>query len=87
MDLRVFQFLGTISYSLYLWHTPIMFATKRLAMKVFNPDADLVFLAFAGSSVVLSIPVAWISYRIFEDYIPRRLKNGKNGQPTASRLS
>jgi peptidoglycan/LPS O-acetylase OafA/YrhL len=70
-----FQWLGTISYSLYLWHTPIMFGTKRLAQKLFAEEGnDMVLLAFLCSSLVLSLIVSWISYRIFEDYIPKLIK-------------
>lgn len=75
MNLRVLQFLGTISYSLYLWHTPIMFATKRIAMKILEPfGTDMVFVGFALSSLAISLPVAWVSYMIFENYIPAQLK-------------
>src|SRR3546814_7428541 len=37
---RVVQFLGTISYSLYLWHTLVTFATKRWAAGAFAETSE-----------------------------------------------
>ncbi|MBV1952748.1 MAG: acyltransferase [Cycloclasticus sp.] len=74
------QFFGTISYSFYVWHTPIMFGTKR----IFANRVDLfgsygAFFLFFIFSLVLAIFVSYISYVLFEvktvEYIKRRKKS------------
>ena len=51
--------LGTISYSLYLWHLPIYLWTVRAI-----PDSGL------GVKVVVAVPASllagWLSYRLVE---------------------
>lgn len=64
---RLMQFLGSISYSLYLWHTPVMFATKRWCASLLAEQSQaLAIVAFAATSVVLSVPLAWASYELLE---------------------
>ncbi len=64
---RPMQFLGTISYSLYLWHTPVMFATKRWCASLFAEQSQtLAVVAFAVTSAALSVPLAWASYELLE---------------------
>ncbi|WP_419876224.1 acyltransferase family protein [Candidatus Pristimantibacillus sp. PTI5] len=70
--------LGQISYSLYLWHTFVMFPLKMI-MHQFN----LPFVFFFVSSIILSIIVAHISYRVIEvgitNLIKQRLTKKKQG--------
>lgn len=72
LRLRAFQFLGTISYSLYIWHTPIMFVTKRVSQGIFL-NKDFAFLTFFISSLFLSLFISWLSYIILEKELRQRL--------------
>ncbi|MFL6578953.1 MAG: acyltransferase family protein [Povalibacter sp.] len=64
----LFQFLGRISYSFYLWHAPIMSLIKRFGVpqvtEHFGAGAGLV--AFAVGTLMLAIPVSWLSWWLFE---------------------
>ena len=74
------QFLGTISYSLYIWHTIIMFGTKRTfesAVPVLG--SYISFVLFAITSIVLSIMVSYVSYRLLEVKVARLLLRWKAG--------
>ncbi|WP_343844254.1 acyltransferase [Bowmanella denitrificans] len=74
---RYIQFLGTISYSFYIWHTPVMFGTKRIFSGMSNTlGSSLSFLAFAVSSFVLALIVSYVSFLVFEDYSVKKLKGG-----------
>ena len=76
------QLLGSISYSLYLWH-PIMMSMIKHAMYVrhlpdhVGPYAQAVFL---GLSLPSSCAVAWVSQRVLEKrvtvWLRRRLEGG-----------
>lgn len=64
---RWILFLGTISYSLYLWHTLVMFVTKRLSAELFSGTSETLAVGvFALSSALVSIPLSWLSYAILE---------------------
>ncbi len=65
---RVFQFLGNISYSFYLWHTLVMALFKRLVLAFVVPEYGSVvgFAVFTLCSLAVSVPVSWISWRLFE---------------------
>ena len=65
---RVFQFLGNISYSFYLWHTLVMALFKRIVLAYVVPEyGSAVGLAVFGvCSLVVALPVSWISWRLFE---------------------
>jgi polysaccharide biosynthesis protein PslH len=73
---RAFQFLGTISYSFYLWHALIMSATKRVALGYFVPRYGVPagFLFFLVSSLALGLLVSWASWSLFEVRLARRVR-------------
>ena len=61
---RALAFLGTISYSLYLWHSIVLQVAARSGFSQWPPIANLGGLALALIPVALL--VAWISYRLTE---------------------
>lgn len=73
---RFMQFMGTISYSFYLWHTHVMYIIKRLTMKYIVPeygDAAGV-LVFGCVSLAAALVLGYLSYRIFEVAAGRMLR-------------
>ena len=58
LELRPLAWLGRISYSVYLWHLPIIHEVARR-----RPD-DLVEVALIG--VPLSVAVGWLAYTVVE---------------------
>lgn len=64
---RWIQFLGTVSYSLYIWHTLVLFGTKRVfagTFEIFGSYGS--FFLFSITSLFLSILVALVSYILLE---------------------
>lgn len=57
---RPFVWVGLISYSLYLWHWPILVAARRLHFSTELP------LLTAGFCVLLSLFMGWLSWRYIE---------------------
>lgn len=53
--------LGTVSYSLYLWHFPLIEAIRGLARSQHLP-----LLASAVGGLLASLSAAWLSYRLLE---------------------
>ncbi|PJN96733.1 hypothetical protein CNY89_00820, partial [Amaricoccus sp. HAR-UPW-R2A-40] len=53
------RFLGRISYSLYLWHWPVIVFSQR---GLFLPETPSVI----AGQIVVSIGLAWISYELVE---------------------
>ena len=66
LSMRPFVFIGLISYSLYLWHWPLLvFARYRNAMQPLDPEVTWILLA-------LAIVLATASYRWVETPFRRR---------------
>lgn len=61
---RALAFLGTISYSLYLWHAIVFQLAARSSVMQWLPMASLGGLALCLVPVVLV--VSWLSYRLTE---------------------
>lgn len=61
---RALAFLGTISYSLYLWHPVVFQLAHRSGFAQWPPVRSLAMLAASLVPVVLA--VAWLSYRLTE---------------------
>jgi len=75
---RWMQFLGTISYSLYIWHTLIMFGTKRIFANTLDVFGSYgAFLLFALVSIILSLLISYLSYVVFEVKIVKLLTSWK----------
>lgn len=69
LSLKPFVFIGVISYSLYLWHWPLV---------VFSHDKYIIDLNLSREMlVVLSVLIAWVSTRFIE--APFRNKEVYNG--------
>ena len=68
LDGRPFQFLGSISYSFYLWHALVMSAVKRIVTPYVVPHfgAVLGFCLFVLASALLAIAVSWLSFTLCE---------------------
>lgn len=74
---RVFQFLGTISFSLYLWQTPILAVVKRAITQagldtLAGGFAQALFLALALPPILL---VSHFSQILLEEKARRYLRN------------
>jgi peptidoglycan/LPS O-acetylase OafA/YrhL len=76
MQSRLFQYLGTISYSFYLWHPLIMYGVKRILRNIVLPHVGdawgktLLFVCAMASSLV----AAHLSYLFIEQKFARKAK-------------
>lgn len=74
---RFFQFLGNISYSFYLFHTLFMFGVRGSINKLvvsWEINQYIAIIIFAVISFILATIASFISYRLIEQGISRRLK-------------
>ncbi len=81
-------FLGVISYSIYLIHSPFRFAEFAVLRKLHPGSFDSVTaLAIAGVGAVSTIPLAWMAYRWIErpgrDLVRRGLRSGARRESRA----
>ena len=67
LEARWLYFLGVVSYSLYLVHSPLRFAEYDILVAI-HPEklSGVAALAFAGLASLTSIPLAWACYRLIE---------------------
>lgn len=63
----VFQWLGNNSYSIYLWHWPIVFF-----LHYFYKNDDYIFIT---AGIILSIILGWLSYTYIENPTRKKLSN------------
>lgn len=84
---RAFQWLGTISYSFYLWHALVMSATKRLAIVYVVPQFGIGvgFVFFLLSSIAVGLLVSWASWEMFEVKFAKLLRKSLVSSPTLRR--
>ena len=77
LETRLFQFLGNISYSFYLWHGLVMAAVKRVVNSHIDHAHGTAFIVFAIGCAAISLPLAWASWKVFEvalgKFVRRRL--------------
>ncbi|WP_309730356.1 acyltransferase [Chamaesiphon sp. OTE_75_metabat_556] len=66
LRLRAIQFLGTISYSLYLIHPFVLDLVRSIAVKVAEGNPLLGNLTLIIVGPIVSILVAWFSYELIE---------------------
>jgi peptidoglycan/LPS O-acetylase OafA/YrhL len=77
-ELRALRFIGLISYSLYLWHLPILNVAERAATAL-PQDARIWFMILIGFTV--AVPVAFLSYHFVERPFLARRRNLAAPQP------
>lgn len=63
---RLFLFLGTISYSLYLVHMLVASTAEYVLVKLFDPATPLSRLAAQLACVVIAVGGAWVFYQLVE---------------------
>lgn len=69
-ELGPLRFIGLISYSLYLWHLPILLFATRYALEL-PADFRIGFEILVG--FVVAVPVAYLSYQFVErPFLARR---------------
>lgn len=80
---RLFQFLGNISYSFYLWHALVMSLVKRVVIAYVSPElgSTVGLIVFGVVSLAISIPVAWASWRLFEGALAQRARKSWSRPP------
>lgn len=83
LESRVCQFLGTISYSFYLWHVLVMGVVKRIVVPPVQAElgAGAAFAVFSLLSLALALPVSWASWQLFEVKLATRMKQAMTRRP------
>jgi peptidoglycan/LPS O-acetylase OafA/YrhL len=90
LRLPALQYLGTISYSFYLWSPVVTYPMKLVIERALHgPIGDVaITLLFAGMGFAASIAVAGLSYRWLEDgagrWLHRRVAANADPRLTAS---
>ncbi len=84
---RFLQYLGTISYSFYLWSPVVTYPMKIVIEKALHGRVDdkvnVVLFAIVGFAA--SVAVSHISYRLLEDGVGRRLHHWAGSRLVAVR--
>jgi peptidoglycan/LPS O-acetylase OafA/YrhL/peroxiredoxin len=62
---RPLQLLGIVSFSLYLWHEPIMLSLEKHGVLVFKGQPSIWPLTCVALMIV-AVACAWVSYRLIE---------------------
>lgn len=71
---RVLQYLGSISFSLYLWHSPII-ATLAMVLKHKLPPGSLaLWLTLVALTIPMALIAAHLSWRICEQWLSNWLR-------------
>lgn len=78
LSTRVMQWFGLVSFSLYLVHEPVIITSAY-----FFGDGNLLLAAVVG--IAVSIPLAWVFYRVVE--VPSHMLARKVGDFTRTKLS
>jgi peptidoglycan/LPS O-acetylase OafA/YrhL len=80
---RFLQYLGTISYSFYLWSPVVTFPMKLVIERYLHGRLDSLAITVLFATVGFSASVASASYRILEDAAGRWLHRRAATQPIA----
>jgi len=82
LNTKIFQYLGTISYSLYLIHPFVLFPFKIVfsmeRVNSFFPNEYVTIAVFAGAGLTFSIIFSQLSYYLIEEKFTDRLKKQGN---------
>jgi len=71
---KPFMYLGTVSYSLYLWHTVVMFPVKRAVVALVLPAEWMGVAAFGIVSSAGALLVSHFSYHWIEVKLTRSIR-------------
>ncbi|NOQ63298.1 MAG: acyltransferase family protein [Methyloprofundus sp.] len=74
LDSLLFRKLGTLSYGFYLYHLPVFNYLYEL-MQNFGYSATVHWFVFIVSSFIVTLMIAFISYRMIEQPILRKIKH------------
>ena len=67
LNLYFFQFIGKISYSMYLWHWLVAYVVSEFVSQNLGFSNQTLILSFAITTLIL-IPISMFSYLVFERF-------------------
>jgi len=67
LEIKIFDFIGKISYGLYVIHPIVLYYLSKL-FKGLILNEYLKWTLFVAISIFISIIIAWLSYKYFESY-------------------